>query len=1034
MRTPTAPCRSTFASLSARAVVLAVLGLSLLVVGQPAFAQTAGSIEGAVTSVDGAAILGATVTLSGEALQGPPLVATTGADGRYRLSPVPAGTYELAVESSDGSFTRPEVIVGVNASLTIDWTVGQQDTLTVIGEAPLIEVTRSDLASRVPQQAIENLPLNGRNVEDLVNLVPGVKPNPAGVADQQFSIFGERAAATSFIVDGADNNDPLDGGAFQRYSQDSIQEFEVITTGYEAEFGKAQGGVVNVLTRSGGNDLKGSLFYFMRNDSWDSSNVSGQEVPKLERDQYGASLGGRLVEDRAYYFVSAELLDEKRGRNLDFSQVPSWVQNGLATPGSLSENFGLGPEDEGLVALGKIDLVPNDSHRLSFSYNRTDDEAAGEIPSGIAGSIVMPSGARTQDRASDSFTLRDTWIAGPSMFLESNAKYLDGTTGSNLDRADRGETVLLLLRSGFIQTGAPVGGRSERNIERLQIAQDFTWIPQGATNHTFKFGWDYTDTTLDGFNEVWNDVEYSAAFLNPNAAGVMQDLFSRFGFEQSAARFFNLSANPDGRLNLDISNEDVGVFAQDQWQVADNVTVNLGLRWDRASLFGDDEDNFGPRAGITWDISGDYRTILKASAGIFHDRNALAAAAGVPSKGGIFTRNAFDVALPTLGYDYSDSLIDLVITSGFPIGGGARSPAENPSYRAFADALRANPLALYDILGIAVSDPSRPPTVTADNIQALSGMSPDQAVNLLETMWPGTDWAFFDVPGGSILGDRVLSFLPRGPLSTSRNVQVYDRDETPMTTAFTIGVEHQWGPDITLGLAYVHRETEDLLTQRIVNLFDAQPGDPNFGQTTDGGARITQVGYDGFIDYDGVVLSVRRPFRDRYGFSLSYTWSDAEDNLLTGNVGSGFSNNNHPEFDIGESNLSAPNVAVASITSLLPLDFRVSAVLFHRDGNAFSPRGIVDTDGDGLVDQRDLSVPRNSFRVDDFTSLDIRLEKPFQLPDGYEINLLIDVFNVTNERNVANVNPVSGPDFGTPNEFFPGREIQAGVRFYIGGR
>ena len=1011
-----------------------LLALLIALLAGPSLAQITGSISGVVRDAEGTLLSGARITLSGASLQRQELTAVSAADGSYRLAPVPAGAYTMRVEAEGFAARELTLIrVGVNEAVTLDWRLARgsvDESVLVVGDAPILEITRSELASRIPEEAIENLPLNGRNFEDLVNLVPGVKPNPAGVSDQQFSVFGERPSATSFVVDGGDNNDPLDGGAFQRFAQDSIQEFEVITTGYEAEFGRAQGGIVNVITRSGTNELKGSAFYFVRDDSWDSSNVDGQEVPELERDQYGASLGGDFVQDKSYFFLSTEFLDEQRGRNLNFSQVPAWVQNGLATPGG-SEDFSAGPEDDGFTVLGKVDFLPSPSHRFSFSYNRTDDDASGEIPAGIAGSVVMPSGARTQERESDSLTVRETWVLSSRGFLESTLKYLDGSTGNNLDRSERGETALLLLRSGFIQTGAPVGGRAERNIERYQLGQSFTLL-QGE-DHELKFGWDLVSTELDGFDEVWNDVEYSAVFLDPNAAGVMENLFQRFGFEQSAARFFTLSANPNGLLSIDMENEDVGLFAQDKWQVNDNVTLDVGLRYDWSSLFDGDEDNFGPRLGLAWDVGGEHQTIVKANVGIFHDRNALAAAATVPEKGGIFTRNAFDVALPRLGVDYTDSLIDLVITSGFPIGGGARSPAENSAYTPFAEALRGNPLALYDILGIPVSDPSNPPLVTADNIQALSGLTPAQAITRLESLWPGTDWEFFDVPGGSIVGDRVLSFFPRGPLSLSRNVSVYDQDKTPETFAFTIGAEHQINANLTVAAAYVHRETEDLLTRRIVNLFDVPPGDPNFGRTTDGGPRISQVGYDGFIDYDGVVVSLRRPFRGRYGFMVSYTYSDAEDNLLTGGVGSTFSNNNHPEFDVGESNLSAPHVAVANATTLLPFDIRLSGIVFFRDGNAFSPRGIVDTDGDGLVDQRDLDFPRNSFRVDDFLSIDLRLEKPIQI-GRHEVNLLIDAFNVTNEDNVSNVNPVSGPDFGTPNEFFPGREIQVGARFYLGGR
>ena len=1010
----------------------ALAALMLLCAGTAA-AQVTGSISGTVRDPTGAALAGVTVTVRGPALQRDSLRTSTNAAGRYRLSPIPAGVYQLTLELDGfGKAVIQDLRLAINQAVRLDRTLELatvEETLMVTSDASVIEIERTDLTTHIAPESIENLPLNGRNFEDLVSLVPGVKPDPGAVRDQRFSIFGERPAATSFIVDGGDNNDPLDGGAFQRYTQDSIQEFQVITTGYEAEFGKAQGGVVNVITRSGTNDWQGSAFYFLRDDSFDSSNVPDQEVPKLERDQWGASVGGPIARDKTYLFASAEKIDEARGRNIDRSRIPDFVQRGLATPQGV-EDFNLGPELDGLSLLGKIDFLPNDANRWTLAFNLTDDDATGETPIAVAGSLVLPSGSRTQVQESTSVALRQTWLQGSNAFLESTLKYIDGSTGNNLDQAERQEAVLLLFLGNFLQTGASFGGRSERNTERLQVAQSYTWLKDDwHGDHELKVGYDYLDTTLDGFNEVFNDVEYSAAFFAPNVIPITEDLFNRVGFEQSAARFFTLPNEPGGDLLLDIHNEDIGVFGQDKWQVKDNLSIDFGLRYDVASLFDDDDDNFSPRVGFVWDVKGRHDTVVRGSAGLFYDRNALLAASTVPEKGGIFTRAAFDVVLPRLGFDYTDSLIDLVITTGL-FGG----PPENPLYAQFANDLRANPFHLYNLLGITVSDPSAPLLVTADNIVSLSGLSADQAIALLEATYPGTDWEFFDVPGGSIVGDRVLSFFPRGPLDLSRTVSVYSQDKTPVTEAFTIGAERRFGSHWIASLDYVHRRTRDLLTRRIVNLFDVPQGDPNFAQTTDGGPRISAVTYDGFIDYDGVVLSVRRPFSGRYGLMFAYTYSDATDNLLTGNVGSTFSNNNRPQLDEGESNLSAPHVAVLSVTTQLPWSLRASGNLFWRTGNAFSPRGIVDTDGDGLIDQRDISVPRNDFRVPSFFNIDLRLEKSFQFGDGYEVSLLIDAFNVTNEDNVSNVNAVQGPDFGVANSFFPGREIQLGARFFFGGR
>ena len=391
------------------------------------------------------------------------------------------------------------------------------------------------------------------------------------------------------------------------------------------------------------------------------------------------------------------------------------------------------------------------------------------------------------------------------------------------------------------------------------------------------------------------------------------------------------------------------------------------------------------------------------------------------------------MALPRLGFDYSDSLIDLVITSGFPMVGGGRTPPENPTYRPFADAVRSNPLVLYDLLGIAVPDPLVPPVVTADTITTLSDYSSDEAVARLEAEFPGTDWQFFDVPGGSIVGDRVLSFFPRGPLAQSRDVSRYAQDRVPWTNALSVGVEQQLGDKFIVGATFVRRRSRALLTRRIVNLFDAQPGDPQFGKTTDGGPRINQVTYEGHIDYDGVVITARWPLGPRHRWGISYTVARGRDNLLPGDVGSTFSHNNRPELDYGPSNQSVPQSLTADWTVRLPWKVNVSGVIFWRSGSAFNPRGIRDLDGDGLVDQRDTSDPRNRFRTEPFFTADLRVEKRITLGGRHIASALVETFNLANHANVSNVSAVAGPAFGAPTTFFPGREIQIGIRYFFGG-
>jgi len=1021
-----------------RRLALWAAPLTLVAVGpRLAEGQITGSVGGTIHDASGAVLPGVTVTVRGPNLPKEAATATSGANGGYRVALIPPGVYDVSVELQGfASQTRPAVEVAINRQTTLDFTMavgGRSEAVEVEAEIPLVEVVRSDVSSRVSQQTIDALPLNGRNYVDLLSLVPGALPVPAGPQGANVSFFGERGAALSFLVDGADNNDPLNGGPAVRYTQASVREFEVISTGYEAEFGRAQGGVANVVTRSGGNAWEGSAFTFVRNDALDSSNVPSQDPPKLERYQWGATVSGPLKRDRAYVLGSFEVLDETRGVNIDQSKIPTFVAGGLATPGG-KEDFGVGPATDGWTGVLKLDLTLNDQNRLAVTGARYNQDVTGEISSPVAGTIALPSAARTQTTEGESVIARETAVLRPTMFLETSASFVRGDNGANLEHTARIEPVLILLRSGFLQTGAPFGSRSDRTSKRFQLAQSLTSAFTGGGDHQLKVGWDVNRVTLDGFDEVLNDVEYSAAFLSPNASAINEDLFRRFGFAQSAARFFTLSGNPDGGLDVDIKDTSLSGFVQDTWRMPHGVTLNYGARYDYSSLFGGDKNNVAPRLGVTWDVGEKHQTVVKANWGRFFDRNLLAAAATVPDKGGIFTRSIFDVTLPRLGADYTDSLIDLVITSGFPTGPGTRSPAENAAYRGFADALRADPLFLYKLLGIRVSDPSLPPIVNADNIQQLSGLTPAQAVALLERTFPGTDFEFFDVPGGSIVGDRVLSFFPRGPLGLSRDVSRYAEDRTPSTNAFSVGVEQQFLNDFSIAVTYIHRRTRDLLTRRIVNLFDAAPGSPNFGRTTDGGPRISQVTYDGIINYDGVTVYLRKRFSHRYQFALSYTGSRARDNLLTGNVGSQFSNNNHPEIDHGPSNQSAPHVFVGNGLATLPWGIDLSGIVFWRSGAAFNPRGIVDLDGDGLVDQRDTTQPRNKFRTKAYGDVDLRLEKRFKVSGRQSVSLLAEAFNLLNRANVSNVTAVSGPDFGTPTTFFPGREIQFGVRYLFGGR
>ena len=230
--------------------------------------QMTGQLAGTVRDATGAALPGATVIVTGPLPTDIRRSVTTDARGRYLVPLLQPSVYDLFVELEGfhpGRYQEVEVAVDDRATVDIILVLASvSERIDVSVEIPIIEVERSDVAWRVPGRTIDDLPLNGRNFVDLMALVPGARPMLPTGASGGVSLFGERPAATSFIVDGVDNNDPLRGGLAVAFSQDAIQEFEVVSSGYRAEFGRAQGGVVNVVTRSGSNRWDGRTYWFYR--------------------------------------------------------------------------------------------------------------------------------------------------------------------------------------------------------------------------------------------------------------------------------------------------------------------------------------------------------------------------------------------------------------------------------------------------------------------------------------------------------------------------------------------------------------------------------------------------------------------------------------------------------------------------------------------------------------------------------------------------------------------------------------------------
>jgi len=312
-------CRFHLVSLITATLLTLALPLSL-------WAQTTADLTGTVTDPTRAMVAGAAVQVE-RTETGLTRSATTDNRGVFNLAALPAGSYRMTV-TRQGFAT--EVVSDI--TLTLDRTVSLDvalklgsaaEQVAVSGEVPLIDTTTPATGLTITPEQIRSLPLSGRNYLDLLQIVPGVNINRQADpgTDTAISVLGERGNNTGYLIDGLNNTNQLTGGASAQFNQDTISEFQVVTTGYKAEFGHASGGVVNVITRTGGNDIHGLASLFVRDNVLDSSDIPGTGVPSLQRYDYDAALGGNFVKDKVFWFASAERITENQ--HLNFLNPPN---------------------------------------------------------------------------------------------------------------------------------------------------------------------------------------------------------------------------------------------------------------------------------------------------------------------------------------------------------------------------------------------------------------------------------------------------------------------------------------------------------------------------------------------------------------------------------------------------------------------------------------------------------------------------------------------------------------------------------------
>lgn len=612
-----------------------------------------GSIEGTVTDPSGAVIQGAQVVLK-HVSTGIARTVRTNQEGRFLAPLLQVGNYEVAATAQGfATVVRTGITLALGQSVIANIqmkvaTVGE--TVTITEEAPLIETSRTEPSTLVSQREVDSLPLNGRRFQDLAFLTPGVAQEPER---KQLSFAGQRGINSNINIDGADFNQPFFGGqrggerSSDAYvvSQEAIREFQVVRGSFAAEFGRSTGGILNVITKSGGNDFHGGGFYFLRHKEFAAENAFGDKYAPT-RQQFGAMLGGPIRKDKTFFFMVYDQQAQTQPLTIRFSSTAGLPANLIAQQGVFQSTNDVN------TYLVKIDHQLTSNTHLTGRYNYSRNNALNGTFTGITTGVIGENG--TEMDGTHTGVINANTVINPNLLNEARFQY----SFERRPRVNNGEAM------DFVPTAGPqvsVGGccyfggvsylPAPEIDTRTQFADNVSYI---KGTHNVKFGFDYNRSYVDQiFRGNWrgvylfNNIQNFVNVLN-KVPGAVPDQFRIF---------FG-----DGKFA--VAQPDVAGFVQDTWKISNRVTLTYGLRYE-ASMFPqpikpnpllpqtasirNDTNEWQPRLGFTWDIFGSGKTILRASSGIFYDRtpglllNQAFNSNGNPEVGASFTLNATQI-------------------------------------------------------------------------------------------------------------------------------------------------------------------------------------------------------------------------------------------------------------------------------------------------------------------------------------------------------------------------------------------------------
>jgi Carboxypeptidase regulatory-like domain/TonB dependent receptor len=931
-------CRPFLHTTTKFAALFLLLGMFFVSVTRAQSENGSASLEGTVRDQNGAVVQSATVTVKNTDTNLTRTV-TSDSNGAFSVSVLPVGNYDVSVNSNGFAEFSLKTILRVGETTPVEIILlvrgANMGDVTIDGNAESVDTETQSTGSIISQRLVEDLPARGRNFTEFVSLTPAVVQE----SDRNgLVVAGQRSINSNIAVDGADFNDALQGN--QRggnesvffFPQTAVREFQVVRSGANAEVGRTNAGFVNVVTKSGTNNFRGEAFYFNRNKKLTSPDAFGQKLNNAQ-NQFGGSIGGPIVKDRAFFFLALEQNYLRVPFVVQFQTVP-----GVALTPAIAALQGEQRGTNNPTAIfGRTDFVLNQANTLNVQYTYT--RFRGEnFNFDTARQDTSVEGNYTRQNSSNGLKGSLVTVFNPKIINEIRAQV---ATDNRFEAPNttNGQAVV----AGFGTLGGDRARPRLFDTTRYQVTDNVSY-DTGKNN--FRFGVDVNVNKVRQQRESNTQPRFDFESRAVSGVTIATALDNFIALRPRRFRqTFPVSNNPADLIYRGTVKE-FALFAQDKFKLSQQLTLNAGLRWEgqynpqpktpnpafpQTALIPNDLKQFQPRLGLAYDVNGKSDTVIRFSAGIFTARTPA----------NLFQRVTTDNGLTTQEIE------------------------------------------------IAETTACRNSIVV--NLAGCRLRGPDAIVT-----YPNRLSA---IPTAFIVKPRVFGFDPN--FKNPRSFQV------------SATLEQKIGKDYVATVGYIHNSTYNLQRRLDRNLFAPvlqASGFPIFSATRPN-ATISQLEINessAHSNYDGLTVSFRRRFAQRFQFEANYTFAKSEDDDSN-------ERNFSRETTLNPFNLQAEkgpskqdvrhNLNVSGLVDV-GYGFTLSAIVITRSGFPYTAliEDGTDTNND-LNDANERAIvggvvsQRFGFRQPKFFNLDLRLLKSFKFSETKRLTFSAEAFNVTRNTN-----------------------------------